>query len=75
MAQTTDQTLGLLVPGLGATTTIEVEQIAPLAEAATPEDRARSGIIEGSYANIPILTIPTLLTVLVQQIGMAIANG
>jgi chemotaxis signal transduction protein len=65
------QALGLLVPALGSTSTIEFEQITALT---TPtgfklEDEAE--IVGGNYADLTILKIPALLTALVQQIGMA----
>lgn len=63
--------LGLLVPTLGFTSTIALEQIVPptgpsgftLAEDPT--------IITGIYTDLPILNMSTLLTGLARQIGMA----
>lgn len=63
------QALGLLVPSLGLTSTIEIEQItalkAPIGFALADE----AEVIEGSHATLPILKISALLTRLVQQIG------
>jgi chemotaxis signal transduction protein len=69
------QTLGLLVPAIGFTATIEFEQItAPSAPAGyVPVGEAE--IVEGIYADLPILNISALLTRLVQQIGIAAYHG
>lgn len=69
------QALGLLVPALGLSMTIEFEQIAPLADSANAALTLDAGIVEGVYADACILNISALLTSLVQQIGMATAHG
>ncbi|MEO7021805.1 MAG: chemotaxis protein CheW [Ktedonobacteraceae bacterium] len=63
--------MGLLVPALGFTSTIALEQIVP---PNAPNDFVPaydSALVAGIYADLPILTISTLLTQLAQQIGMA----
>ncbi|HEX7734028.1 MAG TPA: chemotaxis protein CheW [Ktedonobacteraceae bacterium] len=70
-----DQALGLLVPALGLTTTVELEEIASLTSSTRALPEKDAGIFEGMYADIPVLNISALLTSLVQQIGMAIAHG
>ena len=71
----TERTLGLLVPALGFTTTIEFEQIAALAGSTGFALAKDSEVVEGIYENVPILNIPALLAGLVQQIGMATSHG
>jgi chemotaxis signal transduction protein len=67
--------LGLLVPALGLTTTIALEEVAPLATSTHVLLTKDAGLFEGMYADVPILNISALLTSLVQQIGMATAHG
>ena len=67
-SQKTGQTFGLLVPEIGLTSTIELEQIVPL-PAPTDSTLAEDiEIIEGVYADLPILNVPRLLAGLIQQI-------
>lgn len=70
-----DQALGLLVPALGLTTTVELEEIVPLASSTWDQVEMAAGIFEGMYADIPILNISALLANLVKQIGTATAHG
>jgi len=70
-----DQALGLLVPALGVTMAVKLEEIAPLAASPHVLLAKEAGIFEGMYADIPILNISALLASLVQQIGMATAHG
>jgi|SRR5579883_3364641 len=75
VTQTANRTLGLLVSALGFTTTVEYEHISA---APGPPGRGAgegAGIVEGMYADVPILNMSALLTTLVQQIGMATAHG
>ena len=65
------QALGLLVPALGFTSTIEFEQITVLTTFTGFKREDEAEIVGGSYADLPILKISALLTALVQQIGMA----
>lgn len=69
------RTLGLLVPALGFTSTIEFEQVSPLAGSAGFALADDAGVVVGIYENMPILNIPALLAGLVQQIGMATSHG
>jgi len=65
------QSLGLLVPKLGFTPTIELEEIQPpqIPKGFAIQDEA--GIVEGCYSNQPIVNISSLLTRLVREIGTA----
>lgn len=75
VTHTANRTLGLLVSALGFTTTVEYEKIS--ASPGSPDRGAGegTGIVEGMYADVPILNMSALLTDLVQQIGMATAHG
>lgn len=71
----TDRALGLLVPTLGPTTTVELEQITALPGSTDSAHTQDDGIIAGMYADAPILNVSALLTSLVQQIGVVTAHG
>lgn len=71
----TERTLGLLVPALGFTSTIETEQILPPDDFAGFAPVGGAEIVAGIYKNVPILNISALLAGLVQQIGMATSHG
>jgi chemotaxis signal transduction protein len=75
VAHVGNRTLGLLVPALGFTTTIEYEKISALSDLLDQTPGGDTGIVEGMYADVPILNMSALLTDLVQQIGMATAHG
>lgn len=75
VAHAGNRTLGLLVPALGFTTTIEYEKISAPSGLLDLTSGGRTGIVEGMYADVPILNMSALLTDLVQQIGMATAHG
>lgn len=75
VAHTHNQTLGLLVPALGFTTTIEFEKISAFNGSSNPALAGKASIVEGVYTDIPVLNISALLAELVQQIGMATAHG
>lgn len=62
--------MGLLVPALGFTSTIALEQIVAPASANAGPLTSDPTLVMGIYADLPILTISTLLTRLAQQIGM-----
>lgn len=70
-----EQALGLLVPALGMTMAVKLEEITPLAASSHVLLAKEAGILEGMYADIPILNISALLASLVQQIGMVTAHG
>ncbi|MGH2479728.1 MAG: chemotaxis protein CheW, partial [Ktedonobacteraceae bacterium] len=71
VASQADLVMGLLVPALGFTSTIELEQIAPASSLDAFALAHDSPFVTGVYADLPILTIPMLLPRLAQQIGMA----
>lgn len=75
VAHAGNRTLGLLVPALGFTTTIEYEKISAPSGSSDLASGGGTGIVEGTYADVPILNMSALLTDLVQQIGMATAHG
>lgn len=75
VAHAGNRTLGLLVPALGFTTTIEYEKISAWPASSEQLSGGGTGIVEGMHADVPILNMSALLTDLVQQIGMAIAHG
>ncbi len=70
-----DRTLGLLVASLGFTTTIEHEKIFPPPGSPDQVPGEGAGIVEGMYADVPVLNMSALLADLVQQIGMATTYG
>jgi chemotaxis signal transduction protein len=69
------QALGLLVPAIGFTSTIELEQIVPLPVATKSMLAEETGIIAGIYTDLPILNIPRLLAGLIQQIRTTADHG
>lgn len=68
-------TLGLLVPSLGLTTTIEPEQIVPCTDTPDVLRVANATVVEGMYTGVPLLNISALLAILVQQIGTVAVYG
>jgi len=75
MASSKDSMVGLLVPSLGLTSTIAPELITAFMTSHDPNPADDIEIIEGIYADLPILNICALLTRLVQQIRMATYHG
>lgn len=75
VARSAGKTLGLLVPALGLTRTIEQEQITSHATFVDPPVATHRALIVGTNADTPILNTSVLLTALVQQIGTATAHG
>lgn len=71
IAKDADLVVGLLVPALGLTTTIQFEQMAPATGLSMLYTPIRAGVVKGVYAEAPILDVPALLSDVVQQIGMA----
>lgn len=71
VASQADLVIGLLVPALGFTSTIALEQIVPTGSPNALPLAYDSTLVTGVYADLPILTISTLLPQLAQQIGMA----
>jgi chemotaxis signal transduction protein len=70
-----DKTVGLLVPAIGLTTTIQFEQVNPSIEPSVSYMPIRAGVIRGVYAEEPVLDIAALLSDIVQQIGMGVHYG
>ncbi len=65
-----DKTVGLLVPDIGLTTTVQFEQVNPSMEPTVFYMPIRAGVIRGVYAEEPVLDVSALLSDIVQQIGM-----
>jgi chemotaxis signal transduction protein len=63
--------IGLRVPEVGSTTTIEFEQLAPLVTPSTLYTPARVDVIKGLYGGYPVLDIARLLSDMTLQIEMA----
>lgn len=63
--------MGLLVPTLGFTSAIALEQIIPYVESSGFALTLDAALVTGIYADLPILTVSTLLIQLAQQIGIA----
>ncbi len=71
------EVLGLLIPELGLTSTIEAEEIVPLADNSLLALACGEGadIIAGLYKDSPVLNAPSLLKNLIQEIGAAAYHG
>ena len=70
-----DITVGLLVPGVGLTTTVQFEQVHPSIGPTVFYTPIRAGVIRGVYAEEAVLDVSALLPDVVQQIGMAAYYG
>ena len=70
IAKYSDITVGLLVPGIGLTTTVQFEQVHPSDGPTVFYTPIRAGVIRGIYAEEPVLDVSALLPDVVQQIGM-----
>jgi chemotaxis signal transduction protein len=70
IAKYSDITVGLLVPGIGLTTTVQFEQVHPSTGPTVFYTPIRAGVIKGVYAEEPVLDVSALLPDVVQQIGM-----
>ncbi len=75
IANYSDITVGLLVPGVGLTTTVQLEQVNPSIGPTVFYTPIRAGVIRGVYAEEPVLDVSALLPDVVQQIGMAAYYG
>ena len=75
VANYTDITVGLLVPSIGLTTTVQFEQVNPSTGPTVFYTPIRAGVIRGVYAEEPVLDVSALLPDVVQQIGMAAYYG
>ncbi|HKF38764.1 MAG TPA: chemotaxis protein CheW [Ktedonobacteraceae bacterium] len=67
VASHAEVTLGLLVPGIGQTTTVQLEQMMPVA--------TQGDVVRGSYEGRTVLDAPALLSSIVQQIERAAHDG
>jgi len=70
-----DITVGLLVPGIGLTTTVQFEQVTRSVGPTVFYTPIQAGVIRGVYAEEPVLDVSALLLDVVQQIGMAAYYG
>jgi len=70
IAKHSDITVGLLVPGIGLTTTVQFEQVHPSIGPTVFYTPIRAGVIRGVYAEEPVLDVSALLPDVVRQIGM-----
>jgi chemotaxis signal transduction protein len=68
-------TVGLLVPSVGLTTTVQLEQMNPSTGPPVFYTPMRAGVVSGIYAEAPVLDVSALLPDVVQQIGMASHYG
>jgi len=75
IANYSDITVGLLVPDIGLTTTVQFEQVHPSIGPTVFYTPIRAGVIRGVYAEEPVLDVSALLPDVVQQIGMATYYG
>ena len=70
-----DISVGLLVPDVGLTTTVQFEQLNPSIGPTVFYTPIRTGVIRGVYAEEPVLDVSALLPDVVQQIRMASYYG
>ena len=75
IANYNDITIGLLVPGIGLTTTVQFEQVHPSTSPTVFYTPIRAGVMKGVYAEEPVLDVSALLPDVVQQIGTAALYG
>ncbi|HEY6542873.1 MAG TPA: chemotaxis protein CheW [Ktedonobacteraceae bacterium] len=67
--------IGLRVPGVGLTTTIELEQLTPVIDPSPLYSPARAAVVQGAYNGCPVLDIGALLADVALQIEMAAHHG
>ncbi len=68
----TELIIGLYVPAVGLTTTIEFDVLyRPPTGPSMLYTPTRAGVVKGVYAEVPVLDVPALLSDVTQQIGMA----
>ena len=70
IARHPESAIGLRVPGVGLTTTIEFEQITPPLTAPAVYAPARANVVSGLYDGHPVLDVATLLRDVTLQIEM-----
>jgi chemotaxis signal transduction protein len=68
-------TVGLLVPGVGLTTTVQFEQMHPSTGPSVVYTPLRAGLVRGIHAEKPVLDVSVLLPDVVKQIEMAAHYG
>ena len=68
MANYADVTVGLLVPGVGLTATVQLEQMKLSTGPSVFYTPMRAGVVRGVYAEEPVLDVSALLPDVVQQI-------
>jgi chemotaxis signal transduction protein len=68
-------TVGLLVPNVGLTTTVQFEQMNLVTGPSVFYMPMRAGVVRGVIAEEPVLDVSALLPDVVQQIGMAAHYG
>lgn len=67
----TDLKVGLLVPAVGLTTTVQFNQLILSTGPSMFYTPIRTGVVSGVHTEAPVLEVSALLPDLVQQIGMA----
>jgi len=67
--------VGLLVPTIGLTTIAQIEQKMPLTDAPERHTSLQAGLVNGVYAEAPLLDVPILLADVVEQIRTAVSHG
>ena len=75
MANHADLPVGLLVPDIGLTTTVQFEQLNPSTGPSVLYTPMRAGVVRGIHAEEPVLDVSALLPDVVQQIGVAAPYG
>jgi hypothetical protein len=75
IAHYSDITVGLLVPGIGLTTTVQFEQVHPSTGPTVFYTPIKAGVMKGVYAEEPVLDVSALLPDVVQQIRMSAHHG
>ena len=75
VANQADITVGLLVPNVGLTTSVQCEHMNPCTGPSVSCTPIRGSVVKGVIAEEPVLDVSALLPDVVQQIGMATHNG
>ncbi len=75
VANHADVTVGLLVPNVGLTTSVQFEHMNPFTGPSVFYTPMRAGVVIGVIAEKPVLDVSALLPDVVQQIGIAARYG
>lgn len=75
IARHPEYVVGLRVPEVGLTTTIEFEQLAPAITPSTLYTPTRADVVKGLYTGCPVLDVAALLRDVTLQIEMAAHHG